>query len=371
LKYDALILPNLVFRSLNVNLLLIAFLFLPYKIGTKYSFMKRFDLSYYINGLKNNDTVVLARAITLMESKKVSDQKVSEVLLDKLLAKETRSLRIGITGTPGVGKSSFIESFGNFLTKIGKKVAVLAVDPSSQRAGGSILGDKTRMETLSTNPHAYIRPSASGHTLGGVNNSTRESILLCEAAGYDVVIVETVGVGQSETMVYNMVDFFLLMIQPGSGDDLQGIKKGIMEMAHGIAINKADGTQADLAKISRSDLLSALHLFAPEASGWYTQVQLCSAIEKTGLEEVWKMITDFYQTMYENGFLEKNRNEQNAKWFEDRIGVSLFDRFLRSPEIMRLKQELSEKIILKECSVASATAQIVAKVTEMIKEQDL
>lgn len=328
--------------------------------------MKRFDLSYYINGLKQQNNVVLAQAITLVESKRAADIKTSELLLDSILQSATSTIRIGITGTPGVGKSSFIEVFGNYLIDLGKKVAVLAIDPSSQRAGGSILGDKTRMETLSTNPNAYIRPSASGVTLGGVNNKTREAILLCEAAGYDVIIVETVGVGQSETMVNEMVDFFLLMMQPGSGDDLQGIKKGIMEMAHGIAINKADGDQEALAKQSRSDLMSALHLFAPEEHGWFTKVTMCSALNKTGLKAVWDMICDFDTKMKQDGYFEKTRASQNVRWFENRVEFGLIAQLLSSNDLKILKSSLSSKIKQNHISVSVATRLMLTHIKEQV-----
>lgn len=328
--------------------------------------MKRFDLGYYLNGLKEGNTVVLAQAITLIESKRKSDQDLGDAILTEALKAESPSIRIGITGTPGVGKSSFIEGFGSFLISHGKKVAVLAIDPSSQRTGGSILGDKTRMETLSKNPMAYIRPSASGSALGGVNNRTREAIMLCEAAGFDAIIVETVGVGQSETLVNNMVDFFLLMIQPGSGDDLQGIKKGIMEMAHGIVINKADGDQAKLAKRSKSDLLNALHLFEVSDTGWQTQVELCSALEKKGFEEVWTMISLFDQQMKANGLFDQNRQGQNVTWFEDRVNLGLLQALTNQPELTQLHQQLKHKVRQNECSVSQATAELLTLVKQLL-----
>ncbi|UXX78079.1 methylmalonyl Co-A mutase-associated GTPase MeaB [Reichenbachiella carrageenanivorans] len=328
--------------------------------------MKRFDLDYYLNGLKAENTVVLAQAITLIESKRRSDQDLGDLILTEILKEAEPSIRIGITGTPGVGKSSFIEGFGSFLISQGKKVAVLAIDPSSQRTGGSILGDKTRMEMLSKNPKAYIRPSASGSALGGVNNRTRESILLCEAAGFDAIIVETVGVGQSETLVNNMVDFFLLMIQPGSGDDLQGIKKGIMEMANGIVINKADGDQAKLAKRSKTDLLSALHLFAISDSGWQTQVELCSALEHKGFDKVWSMISSFEKQMKGNGLFAQNRCSQNVTWFEDRVNLGLLQVLTSQPELTRLHQQLKYKVQENECSVSQATAELLALARQLL-----
>ena len=327
--------------------------------------MKRFDLTYYLNGLKEQNNVVLAQAITLVESKRSSDQELADQLLDQIVKENSSSIRIGITGTPGVGKSSFIEGFGSYLIEQGRKVAGLAIDPSSQRTGGSILGDKTRMETLSQNPMAYIRPSASGNALGGVNNRTREAVLLCEAAGYDAVIVETVGVGQSETLVNNMVDFFLLMIQPGSGDDLQGIKKGIMEMAHGIVINKADGDQAKLAKQSKKDLLSALHLFALSETGWATQVELCSALEKKGFDLVWNMILSFQHTMKDNGRLDQNRSDQNVTWFEDRVNFGILSQLTNQTGLKELNKELALRVQSNQLSVSKATS----KMLEAIKQQ--
>ncbi|MDW3211020.1 MAG: methylmalonyl Co-A mutase-associated GTPase MeaB [Reichenbachiella sp.] len=327
--------------------------------------MKRFKLDYYLKGLKAHDHVILARAITLVESKRKEDQLVADELLDRIVKIDHRSIRIGITGTPGVGKSSFIEGFGSYLIDQGKKVAVLAVDPSSQKTGGSILGDKTRMEFLSRNPKAYIRPSASGNALGGVNNRTREAVMLCEAAGFDVIIVETVGVGQSETLVNNMVDFFLLMIQPGSGDDLQGIKKGIMEMAHGIVINKADGDQAKLAKQSKKDLLSALHLFAASETGWSTQVELCSALEKIGFDEVWQMIQAFELEMTSNGSFDQNRSNQNMSWFEERVQLGILLELSEKAGLKTIQNELKLKIQQNKVSVSKATAQML----DAIKQQ--
>lgn len=320
--------------------------------------MKRFELDYYLNGLTAQDNVILARAITLAESKRKEDQQVANELLDRIVESEPKSVRIGITGTPGVGKSSFIEGFGSYLIEQGKKVAVLAIDPSSQKTGGSILGDKTRMEFLSRNPKAYIRPSASGNALGGVNNRTREAVLLCEAAGYDVIIVETVGVGQSETLVNNMVDFFLLMIQPGSGDDLQGIKKGIMEMAHGIVINKSDGDQAKLAKQSKKDLLSALHLFAASDTGWSTQVELCSALERMGFDTIWQMIQSFEITMSSKGFFDQNRANQNVSWFEERVQLGILMELTDKAKLNTLQSELKLKVQQNKISVTKATIEM-------------
>lgn len=328
--------------------------------------MKRFSLEYYLDGLKEKNMVVLAQTITLVESRKKTDQDLADQVLNEVLQSTEQSIRIGITGTPGVGKSSFIEGFGNYLTNHGKRVAVLAIDPSSQRTGGSILGDKTRMETLSKNPMAFIRPSASGNALGGVNNKTHEAILLCEAAGFDVVIIETVGVGQSETLVNDMVDFFLLMIQPGSGDDLQGIKKGIMEMAHGIVINKADGDQEKLAKRSKTDLLNALHLFAASDTGWSTKVELCSAFENRGFEQVWQMIVDFQEVMIENGLFQENRSNQNVSWFENRVNFGLIQQLTSHTALTQRMKVLRDKVRRGELSVSMATTEVLATVKQLL-----
>lgn len=287
--------------------------------------MTRHSLDYYLSGIAASNKIVLSRAITLLESSLVKDREFAAHLIDQLDEK-TESIRIGVSGVPGVGKSTFIEAFGTYLTEKGHKIAVLAVDPSSQKTGGSILGDKTRMETLSRNPSAFIRPSPSKLTLGGVGDSTRESILLCEAAGYDVIIIETVGVGQSETTVHGMVDFFLLMMLAGAGDELQGIKKGIMEIADGVIINKTDGDNIKNAHNARGAYKNALHLFAPNESGWQPDVLTCSSLEKTGLEDIWKMIKTYQLEMSQNGFFEKNRINQNMTWFKERLHKLILNR---------------------------------------------
>ncbi len=292
----------------------------------------------------NGNTVVLARAITLCESQKALDRKQANALLIKLLPHAGRSLRIGITGSPGVGKSTFIESFGKYLTSMGKKVAVLAIDPSSQKNKGSILGDKTRMEELARDPNAFIRPTATGQTLGGVANKTREAILLCEAAGFDIVLVETVGVGQSETAVRNMVDFFLLLQLAGAGDELQGIKKGIMEMADSIVITKADGDNVKRAKQAQTEFQHALHLFQPSDSGWQPKVLTTSALEKKGMDEVWKMIEEFHSLTLKNRSFEKNREQQNLRWFHESLDREIKDRIRQSKRITREIKSVEKKV---------------------------
>ena len=259
------------------------------------------------------DRRALAKAITLVESVRPQDRKASQELLNEILPHTGNSIRIGITGVPGVGKSTFIESFGQTVIAQDKKVAVLAVDPSSPVAGGSILGDKTRMEQLSREPNAFIRPSPAGKALGGVALKTRESMLLCEAAGFDVVVVETVGVGQSEHQVGSMVDFFLILLLPGGGDELQGIKKGILELADSILINKADGESENLANKTRLHYQSALSLLT-QSGFWSPEVRTCSALERSGINEAWEMITRFHKEALSAGHLAALRSEQNLQW---------------------------------------------------------
>ena len=252
-----------------------------------------------------------------MESTLSEDQHLAGEVLESIMSYTGNSLRIGITGAPGVGKSTFIESFGKTLTKSGKKIAVLTIDPTSQITGGSILGDKTRMADLARDPLAFIRPSPAGHTLGGVAAHSRETILLCEAAGFDTIIVETVGTGQSEIAIKNMVDFFLLLIQPGSGDELQGIKKGIVEMADAIVITKADGDQLQKATTSQADFQHALHLAQKTPSGWTPRVLTCSSINQTGLNEIAEMLKRFNKQISSSGFLHANRRNQDLAWFKE------------------------------------------------------
>jgi LAO/AO transport system kinase len=306
--------------------------------------MNRQENKYYIDGIQAGDKYILGKAITLMESELNSDQLLATEVLKELISKTGKSIRLGITGVPGVGKSTFIEAFGDYLISSGKKVAVLAVDPSSEKTGGSILGDKTRMSSLSNNEGAFIRPSPTKNTLGGVSSATRENILLCEAAGYDVIIVETVGVGQSETHVRNMVDFFLLMMLPGAGDELQGIKKGIMEMADGLIINKADGSNLIMAKQAQSDYKNALHMFPPTESGWIPQVNICSSLEKTGLKGAWDMISNHRELLTQKDQLIEMRNNQNITWFREQISHSLLNHFLSNKNNLQLKCQLEKEI---------------------------
>lgn len=308
--------------------------------------------------LLQGDRVALSRAITLIESKRLDDRKLAAELIDSIIKHTGKSVRIGITGVPGVGKSSFIESFGRMLTKLGKKVAVLSIDPSSNRTKGSILGDKTRMDELSKDPNAFIRPSASGSSLGGVASNTRESILLCEAAGFEIILVETVGVGQSETVVKGMVDYFLLLMLAGGGDELQGIKRGIMEMADHILINKADGENITAAKKSAKEYKNAIHLFPPNDAQWEVPVSLSSALENSGIEEAWEKMNLYFEQTRETGWFEENRDKQVVKWFHERINDRLLHQFYSKDEIQREIQKREELISSQKLSVRKAVDEL-------------
>ncbi|NEM98012.1 methylmalonyl Co-A mutase-associated GTPase MeaB [Pontibacter burrus] len=306
---------------------------------------KRFSAETYVNGILNGDRVLLSRAITLVESKLPQDQELAQQVIDQVLPYSGKAVRIGITGVPGVGKSTFIEAFGNYVIEhAGKKLAVLAIDPSSQRTGGSILGDKTRMESLSINPKAFIRPSPAGKSLGGVARSTRESIILCEAAGFDAIIVETVGVGQSETSVHAMVDFFLLLMLAGAGDELQGIKRGIMEMADAIAITKADGENLGKATSAQAEYQGALHLYPVGTSGWMPRVSVCSALQQTGLNTIWQTIDDYLHQTQSNGYFDKKRRDQNLQWMYEAIRQGLEENFYSHQQVKAQLQTIAEQV---------------------------
>lgn len=286
------------------------------------------DIQLLTEGILKEDIALLSRAITLIESTHPRHQALAAELLDRVLPYSGKAMRIGITGVPGVGKSTFIESFGMHLIGLGKKVAVLAIDPSSNISKGSILGDKTRMEQLSVAPNAFIRPSAAAGSLGGLTYKTREASLLCEAAGFDIVIIETVGVGQSETEVRNICDFFLLLMLAGAGDELQGIKRGIMEMADGLVITKADGNNVQKAKSARAEYARALHFLPPAVSGWHPEVGLCSSIDGSGIEAAYAMIEKFQQHQVSNGYFETRRKEQNLSAFRRLLQEVLFQNLL-------------------------------------------
>lgn len=313
-----------------------------------------------IDGILKGDKTALSRSITLIESTNPEHLDKANEVINACLPFANKSIRIGITGVPGVGKSTFIEAFGSYLTSIGKKVAVLAVDPSSSISHGSILGDKTRMEELVKDPNAYIRPSASGDSLGGVARKTRESIILCEACGFDTIIIETVGVGQSETAVHSMVDFFLLLKIAGAGDELQGIKRGIMEMADAIVINKADGDNIAKAKLAKTEFNRALHLFPAKISGWTPKVTTCSAFEKQGIDSIWEIISGYFQLVQSNGYFEQKRREQNQYWMLETINESLKVNFYHHPEIEKLLEENKKAVQNNEISPFAA-AQLLLK----------
>ncbi|MCL2245702.1 MAG: methylmalonyl Co-A mutase-associated GTPase MeaB, partial [Lentimicrobiaceae bacterium] len=288
---------------------------------------KKLTADEYVKGILTGNRVLLSQAITLIESTAHEDIVIAGKIIEKCLPYSGNSIRIGITGVPGVGKSTFIESFGKYLTALGKKLCVLAVDPSSEISKGSILGDKTRMEELSIDPNAFIRPSPSGLTLGGVARKTRETIILCEAAGFNVIIIETVGVGQSETMVKSMVDFFLLLMLSGAGDELQGIKRGIMEMADALIITKADGDNIAKATAAKALYKSALKLFPKNENGWEPPVDTCSAFLKESIANIWNMIQEFEKWTQENGYFQKHRTEQSVKTFFDWMNDLLKENF--------------------------------------------
>lgn len=315
---------------------------------------KRLHVDEYADGIIRGDRVILGKAISLIESNLASDQEQSSQLIEKIIDHTGNSIRIGITGVPGVGKSTFIEAFGKFVTDQQKKIAVLTIDPSSQLTKGSILGDKTRMDDLSKNPNAFIRPTASGNTLGGVSNKTREAILLCEAAGYDVIIVETVGVGQSEVSVKSMVDFFLLLMLAGAGDELQGIKKGIMEMADAVVITKADGDNVKHATEAQAEFQHALHLFPTAASGWSPTVLTTSSHTKKGIAETWEMITKYKDQTTKSGFFSDNRSNQNASWLREYFQHLLMVDFQGFTDVQKEMIDLEKQIKDNTTSVHAA-----------------
>lgn len=304
---------------------------------------KNKSVDEFVQGILAGDRVVLSQAITLIESVNPQHFEKAQEIIERCLPHAGKSIRIGITGVPGVGKSTFIESFGKYVTGLGHKLAVLAIDPSSERSKGSILGDKTRMEDLSIDKNAFIRPSPSGLALGGVARKTRETVMLCEAAGFDVIFIETVGVGQSETLVKSMVDFFLLLMLAGAGDELQGIKRGIMEMADALIINKADGDNVAKANLAKTQFKSALKLFPRNENGWEVPVETCSSIEYKSIDTIWLMIQDFQKMTKQNGFFEKHRDEQLVKIFYDWIDLSLKNNFYANPLI---KEKIAEIIPL-------------------------
>lgn len=311
---------------------------------------RNFTADELVEGICAGNRAILSQAITLIESALPEHQLLAQQVIEKCLPHAGKSVRVGITGVPGAGKSTFIEAMGMYLVRNGHKLAVLAIDPSSERSKGSILGDKTRMEELSVAANAFIRPSPSAGSLGGVARKTRESMILCEAAGFNTIFVETVGVGQSETAVHSMVDFFLLLQLAGTGDELQGIKRGIMEMADGIAINKCDGNNKDKAGLARIQFQNALHLFPTPASGWKPKVLTCSAVELIGIPEIWKMIADFVSFSTTNGFFDDKRIQQSKYWMYETINEQLKNSFYQNIKIKKLLAEAERDVITNKKS---------------------
>lgn len=299
----------------------------------------------YVEGILAGNITTLSQAITLVESANPAHYAQAQEIIERCLPHAGHSVRIGITGVPGAGKSTFIEAVGNMVTSLRHKLAVLAIDPSSERSGGSILGDKTRMESICHNPDVFIRPSPSAGSLGGVARKTRETIVLCEAAGFDVIFIETVGVGQSETAVHSMVDMFMLLQISGAGDELQGIKRGIMEMADTMVITKADGENVRKAELARTQFQGALRLFPLPESGWRPKVYTCSAVAGTGLEEVWKGVEEFLDHIHANGYFQHNRNRQNKYWMYETINEALRGSFYRDPAVEARIRKYEKRVL--------------------------
>jgi LAO/AO transport system kinase len=312
----------------------------------------------YFNGILGGNVAILGQAITLIESSLPKHQAIAQEIVERCLPLSGRSLRIGITGVPGVGKSTFIEALGAEITSSGNKLAVLAVDPSSERSKGSILGDKTRMETLSANANAYIRPSPSAGSLGGVARKTRETIILCEAAGYNTIFIETVGVGQSETVVHSMVDFFLLLMLAGAGDELQGIKRGIMEMADLIAITKADGQNIQKANMAKAQYANALHLFPAPESGWSPRVRVCSSVTKSGIDDLWNDITDYVAFTKSNEYFFNRRVQQSKYWLHQAIDEALKRRFYGNKEVVAELKRVEAELMSETLSSFAAAKRV-------------
>ncbi|WP_342463211.1 methylmalonyl Co-A mutase-associated GTPase MeaB [Ureibacillus sp. FSL K6-8385] len=324
---------------------------------------QQIDIRQLASEVREGKRTSLSKAITLIESSNAEHKVLAQNLLQELLPYTGNSVRIGITGVPGAGKSTFIEAFGTMLCNMGKKVAVLAIDPSSTISGGSVLGDKTRMENLSRHENAFVRPSPSAGTLGGVHKKTRETMLLCEAAGYEVILIETVGVGQSETYVRGMVDFFLLLVLTGAGDELQGMKKGIMELADGIVVHKADGDNVEKAKKTVREYQKILHFLQPSTPGWQSKALAVSSYEKTGLEDVWEMICSFEKQMKDSGYWYTRRQEQTSDWFHSMIYDHLIDSFFGKKENKDLVKQLEEKILQGKLTVTQG-------IQELFKDYD-
>jgi LAO/AO transport system kinase len=314
-----------------------------------------------VEGILSGNRTMLSRAITLAESSLPYHTELAQEVIEKCLPHSGQSFRIGITGVPGVGKSTFIESLGMFLIRKNRKLAVLAIDPSSEKTKGSILGDKTRMEELSSESCAFIRPSPSAGSLGGVARKTREAVILCEAAGYDTIFIETVGVGQSETAVHSMVDFFLLLMLAGAGDELQGIKRGIMEMADAITITKADGENITRAERAKSEYSNAIHLFPPSDSGWIPRVMTCSARSRTGIQEIWDTILEYKTLTQQNGYFAKKRQEQSRYWMYETINQNLKDSFYHDRRIQKMLEKQEAQVLQGELTPFAPARKLMEK----------
>ena len=326
-----------------------------------------FSTDDYVEGILSGNITVLSQAITLVESHNPDHYDQAQQIIERCLPHAGKSIRLGITGVPGAGKSTFIEAVGNMVVGMGHKLAVLAIDPSSERSGGSILGDKTRMESISGNPDIYIRPSPSAGSLGGVARKTRETIVLCEAAGFDVIFIETVGVGQSETAVHSMVDMFMMLQISGAGDELQGIKRGIMEMADIIAINKADGENVHDAQLAKNHIANALMLFPTPDSDWRPQVFTCSAVTGAGLKEIWANIQEYISHVKSNGYFVANRHRQSKYWMYETIGKALQDSFYRNQEIEKLLPEYEKRVLEDRISSFIAAKELLGKYFDSLK----
>lgn len=319
---------------------------------------KELTVPAYIEGIVNGNTVILSQAITIIESSLTRHFSIAQEIIEKCLPYSGKSIRIGITGVPGVGKSTFIEALGKQITSSGKKLAVLAIDPSSERSKGSILGDKTRMEDLATDVNAYIRPSPSGGSMGGVAKKTRETLILCEAAGFETIFIETVGVGQSEIAVHSMVDFFLLLMLAGAGDELQGIKRGIMEMADAVVINKADGSNLNKVKLAQSQFQNSLRLFPTGESKWIPSVLNCSSINKTGISEIWDNIADYIALTKGNGYFLQKRKNQATFWMYETIHETLKNNFYNQPYINKKLKTYERMVIDGKITPANAVKKL-------------
>ena len=339
----------------------------PYRVRQRYK-APELSVNDYVEGIRKGDVSILGRAVTLVESTAPQHQAIAQEVIEKCLPYSGNSRRIGITGVPGAGKSTSIDVFGLHVLKEGGRLAVLAIDPSSERSRGSILGDKTRMEKLSQEKDAFIRPSPSAGSLGGVARKTRETIVLCEAAGYDNIFVETVGVGQSETAVHSMVDFFLLIQLAGTGDELQGIKRGIMEMADGIVINKCDGDNVERAKLAASQFRNALFLFPPSASRWKPEVITYSGYYNQGVDVVWDMIDRYFAYVKKTGYFEKKRNEQAKYWMVETIDEQLRKHFYSIPEVRALMEQKEIRVLNNEQSSFTAAKDVLDCYFRKLKE---